>query len=68
MKRALIVDLKGFSVVYCNAYCSDKSNTQKSEITTKTIFAATVGPADMPLVVPSVTAGAVTCNAQLSVY
>jgi hypothetical protein len=38
-------------VVYCNAYCSDKSNTQKLEITTKMMFAAMVGPTDMALLV-----------------
>ena len=37
--------------MYCNAYCSDKSNTQKLEITTKMMFAAMVGPTDMGLLV-----------------
>ena len=37
--------------MYCSAYCSGKSNTQKSEITTKMMFATTGGPTDMPLIV-----------------
>jgi hypothetical protein len=40
-----------FSVVYCNAYFSDKSNTQKLEITTQIMFVAMVGPTDMPFIV-----------------